>query len=69
MRRRLVFAWVLIAVSVLGWPVSALTFAASEPPTLLGLSWLSPVITALNILFTVDVRNKQDNGKGDQDGG
>lgn len=60
MRRRLIFAWVLIAVSVLGWPLTALTIAASEPPTLLFLSWLAPVITALNILFTVDVRNKQD---------
>ena len=53
-------AFVLLALSVIGWPVSALTFAASEPPSILGLSWLAIAITALDIVLTTDVRTTQD---------
>lgn len=57
---RVRLAWVLLCVSVVGWPLSALTFARNEPPTILALSWVSPILTALNILFTSDVRRAQD---------
>lgn len=59
-RRRRQFAWVLLVVSIVGWPVSALTFASGEPPSILGLSWLAIAFTALDILATTDVRVKED---------
>lgn len=59
-KTRLTFAWTLLATSVLGWPISALTFAKGEPVTVLGLSWLAIALTAVDILFTVNVRNQQD---------
>lgn len=57
---RLRLAWVLLIASVLGWPLSALTFAKDEPATVLGLSWFAITITALDVLFTSDVRASQD---------
>lgn len=57
---RLRLAWVLLVASVLGWPLSALTFAKDEPATVLGLSWFAITITALDVLFTSDVRASQD---------
>lgn len=59
-RARLILAWVLLGTSVIGWPLSALTFAKSEPPTVLGLSWLALFLNAIGILMTVTVRNTQD---------
>jgi cation transporter-like permease len=57
---RLALAWTTIVVCVLGWPVSAFTFARGEPPVILALSWVSPILTAMNLLLTVSVRNTQD---------
>lgn len=57
---QLVLAWTLLAGSLIGWPLSALTFAKGEPVTVLGLSWLAITITALDVLFTSDVRKEQD---------
>lgn len=59
-RFRLWMARVLLVGSVVGWPLSALTFARHEPPTVLGLSWLALFLNAVNILMTVGVRNTQD---------
>lgn len=59
-RIRLWLAWFLLVGSVIGWPLSVLTFAKSEPPTVLGLSWLALFLNAVNILMTVSVRNVQD---------
>ncbi len=65
---RVRFAWILLVVSVLGWPVSAFTFARGEPATVLGLSWIAISMTAVDVLFTAQVREKQ--GKdGDSSGG
>lgn len=60
---RVKFAAALLLVSVAGWPVSAVTFARGEPPTVLGLSWLAIAITALDVLFTSQVHEKQDRGE------
>lgn len=46
-------------MSVVNWPLSMLTYARDEPPVVLSLSWFAIVLTALNILATVDVRDKQ----------
>ena len=59
-RVRLIGAWVLLVVSVIGWPLSALTFAKGEPATVLGLSWFAIAMTAVDILITTSVRNEQD---------
>ena len=53
-------ALVLLAVSLIGWPVSALWLATSEPQFVLGLSWLALTLTALDIAATTDVRAEQD---------
>jgi uncharacterized membrane protein YfcA len=52
-------AWVLLVGSVIGWPWSALTVAAEEPPFILGLSWLAITLTALDLLSTNQVHKKQ----------
>lgn len=57
--------WALLALSVIGWPLSALTFAASEPPTVLGLSWFAITLTALDFLATSRVhRDQEEDGHG-----
>jgi hypothetical protein len=57
-------AWLLLAVCLLGWPLSAFTFAREEPPAILALSWLAVAITALDVVSTQDVRQKQEDGDG-----
>jgi hypothetical protein len=59
-RNRVRLAWFLLVLSLVGWPVSALTFASKEPMTVLGLSWLAITLTALDVLLTADVRKEQD---------
>jgi hypothetical protein len=44
-----------VVVSIIGWPLSALTWAANEPQFVLALSWLALTITALDVLSTSDV--------------
>ena len=53
-------SWLLIVASIIGWPASAMTFAAEEPPMILFLSWLAVFLGALATLVTVDVRAEQD---------
>jgi uncharacterized membrane protein YfcA len=57
---RVKLAWVLLIASLIGWPISALTVARAEPQFVLGLSWLAIALTALDVLFTADVRENQD---------
>ncbi len=61
---RVRLAAVLLVVSILGWPVSAVTIARDEPPTVLGLSWMAIALTALDVLFTSQVHEKQDGDDG-----
>jgi len=56
---RIIGAWVLLVGSIAGWPLSQLTVAQHEPPFILGLSWLAIILTAIDILSTQDVRDKQ----------
>lgn len=53
-------ALVLVVASLIGWPVSALTFARDEPQFILALSWLAITITAVDVAATTDVRAEQD---------
>lgn len=49
-------AGVLFVITIVGWPLSAFTWARGEPPFILGLSWLALSLTALDIWATTDVR-------------
>lgn len=53
-------AVVLFCVTVAGWPLSALWLAKDEPPFVLGLSWAAIALTALDIIATTDVREKEE---------
>lgn len=57
---RVKFALWLLTASLIGWPISAVTFARGEPVTVLGLSWLAISITALDVLLTSTVSANQD---------
>lgn len=62
---RLIFAWVLLVGSLIGWGLSlAKVIAPNEPQFVLSLSWLAIVLTALGIIETCDVRRQQDNDDG-----
>jgi hypothetical protein len=52
-------AWVLLVGSLVGWPLSALTWAKDEPQFILGLSWLAITLTALDLLKTSRVHQDQ----------
>jgi hypothetical protein len=53
-------AGIMIIVTLIGWPLSAFTFAANEPQFILGLSWLAITLTAVDIYATTDVRKEID---------
>jgi hypothetical protein len=55
-------ALVLVVVTLIGWPLSAFTWASGEPQFVLGLSWLAITLTCLDIAATTDVRAEQDDG-------
>jgi ribose/xylose/arabinose/galactoside ABC-type transport system permease subunit len=59
-RARTVAAWVLLLGSLVGWPVSMLTWARGEPPFVLSLSWLAIVIEASSLLTASQVHENQD---------
>jgi hypothetical protein len=61
-RRRIALA--LLVASLIGWPLSAFTFAKSEPQFILGLSWLAITLTCADIASTTDVRVEQDDDGG-----
>lgn len=48
-------SYVLFFGSVIAWPISALTWAASEPPTILGLSFLALIISAYTTIVAAQV--------------
>jgi hypothetical protein len=62
-RARVRFAWGLLVTSLIGWPTTALTVAKDEPLVVLSLSWLALTLTALDVLFTADVRAEQEDGE------
>ena len=59
-RLRVWAAWVLVAVCLVGWPLSALTIAKEEPQFILALSWIAILVTALDVVSTQDVRKQQE---------
>lgn len=59
-RNRLRISWVIIALTLIGWPLSLLVL--DEPPVILSLSWLALTITALDVVATSDVSAEQADG-------
>jgi len=60
-RVRTVFAFCLLAGSIVGWPLSALTWASNEPQFVLGLSWLAIALTAMDLVTSSQVNEEQKN--------
>ncbi|MEU8199308.1 hypothetical protein AB0C10_36540 [Microbispora amethystogenes] len=64
-KARVIAAWVLLAGSVIGWPVSMLTVAKDEPPFVLSLSWLAILMEAGSLLTASQVHEEQGHDKQD----
>lgn len=60
-RARTVAAWVLLVGATIGWPVSMFTWASTEPPFVLSLSWLAIVIESASLLTSSQVHEQQQN--------
>jgi hypothetical protein len=58
-RIRVIAAWILLVGSLVGWPVSMLTFARDEPPAVLSLSWIALIISSAELLTTSQVHQEQ----------
>jgi hypothetical protein len=54
----LVISWACLLTSLIGWPLSALTWAKDEPQFVLGLSWMALIIGSYNTIITAMV-NKE----------
>lgn len=63
-RAEVIGGWVLLVGSLIGWPLSAVTFARDEPQAVLGLSWLAITLTALDFVKTARVHRDQDGASG-----
>lgn len=64
-RARTIGAWVLLAASLVGWPLTAVTVFRSEPQGILGLSWLAIIIECGSLLTSSQVHEKQTDTAGD----
>lgn len=51
-------AWAALVISIIGWPLSALTVAKDEPQFILGLSWIAIILEA--VIFLVQAYIKKD---------
>lgn len=53
-KNRVIGAWVLLAITLVAWPLSILF--TDEPPFILSLSWLALTLTCADIIATTDIR-------------
>jgi hypothetical protein len=58
-KARTIAAWILLVGALIGWPVSALSFARNEPQFILGLSWLAIVLESASLLTSSQVHEEQ----------
>lgn len=63
-KARTLLAWFLVIGGCIGWPLSALTLARSEPQFVLGLSWLAIILTAMDLLTSSQVHEEQGENNG-----
>jgi hypothetical protein len=73
-QRRHQLAWVLLVISLVGWPGTHILMVVTQPPenswvfhVLLAISWLAITMTALDLLATTDVRKQHDDSDNDGD--
>jgi ribose/xylose/arabinose/galactoside ABC-type transport system permease subunit len=59
-RAEIALAWTLLIGSLVGWPLSMLTWARDEPPFILSLSWLAITLTAADLLKSSRVHRDLD---------
>jgi ribose/xylose/arabinose/galactoside ABC-type transport system permease subunit len=59
-RAEITLAWTLLIGSLVGWPLSMLTWAKDEPPFILSLSWLAITLTAADLLKSSRIHRDQD---------
>lgn len=50
--------WTLLLGSLIGWPLSALTFASGEPLVVLSLAWVALAYSAANVLNNAQTQKK-----------
>ena len=62
-KARTITAWILLVGSLIGWPVSALTWAHGEQQFILGLSWLSVILQCAELLTSSQVHEEQGQNK------
>lgn len=67
-RIRVVAAFWTIPLSLICWPLSALTFASQEPMFVLGLSWLAITITCIDVLTSSQIHEEGGDDGNDTDG-
>lgn len=65
---RFYLAWAMLITTLVLWPISIFTFARTEPPVVLSLSWLAITITAWDVVSTASVRVKQEEEQEDEHG-
>lgn len=53
-------AWAGFVLALINWPLSQLTYAKSEPPVTLGLSWLAIVLVCVDIIINTKSSVKDD---------
>lgn len=63
-RIRTIAAWVLLIGSIVGYPISALTIAKTEPPVVLFLSWFAIILTSADLLTSSQVNEEQNEKNG-----
>ena len=62
---RLQLAWVTVALTILGWPLSAIWIGFDPPDEkladqfILALSWIAITLTAIDVVMTSDVQAEQ----------
>jgi uncharacterized membrane protein YfcA len=64
-RIRVILAWILLAGSIIGWPLSTLTLAKNEPPFVLSLSWLAIILASAELLTSSQVHEEQGDNNGE----
>jgi len=52
-------AYLFFFGGLIGWPISAMTWATEEPPFVLGLSWLALIISGYTTIVAVQVNDKE----------
>lgn len=56
----------LLAGSIIGWPIGALTIFRDEPQGVLGLSFLAIIVECASLLTASQVHEDQDSGGGNE---